>query len=481
MATDSRITFTSSNNGTIALQPYPGSVGAFTLYLPTGSGNILTAGVLMSPPPIGNVQPNSATFTVLTVNNTLVDSSGATGASGQALFATGNGIRWQTAAGGSVSSVSGSGTVAGITLSGTVTSSGNLTLGGSLVLSSPPPIGATAPNTGAFTTLSATSLSAQSLSATNLSAQSLTATNISTSTLAVSSVLSDGSGAPGTNGQIMTSTGSGIRWTTPAGVSLSSPPPIGDATPNTGAFTRLTASTPPTGDSSGNVATTAWVLQSVSTSGFPAGTRLLFQQTSAPAGWTKETSYNNYALRITSGSVSTGGSVPFTTAFGPGGETGSTTLDVNQMPSHSHGVNDPGHNHGLNDPGHSHSIYDPGHNHGVGDPGHSHSYNDPGHDHTFQSWRQVGTCGGGGLVAYYPGSGATGVDRTDISIDGAGTGISIGASGTGVGVNGATTNIGIAGAYTGLSTQGAGGGSGHTHSLGSFAVQYVDAIICYKS
>jgi len=58
---------------------------------------------------------------------------------------------------GTVTSVSGTGTVSGITLSGTVTSSGSLTLGGSLDLSSPPAIGNATPNTGAFSTLSASS------------------------------------------------------------------------------------------------------------------------------------------------------------------------------------------------------------------------------------------------------------------------------------------------------------------------------------
>ena len=48
---------------------------------------------------------------------------------------------------GTVTSVSGTGTVNGLTLTGTVTSSGSLTLGGTLDLSSPPAIGATAPNT----------------------------------------------------------------------------------------------------------------------------------------------------------------------------------------------------------------------------------------------------------------------------------------------------------------------------------------------
>jgi hypothetical protein len=57
---------------------------------------------------------------------------------------------------GTVTSVSGTGTVSGISLSGTVTSSGNLTLGGTLDLSSPPAIGGTAPNTVNGTVLNAT-------------------------------------------------------------------------------------------------------------------------------------------------------------------------------------------------------------------------------------------------------------------------------------------------------------------------------------
>jgi|LakMenEpi03Aug12_release.lakeMendotaPanAssembly.Ray.scaffolds.fasta_scaffold549934_1 hypothetical protein len=53
-----------------------------------------------------------------------------------------------------VTSVGGTGTVSGISLSGTVTTTGNLTLGGSLDLSSPPTIGSVTPNdiTGATIT-----------------------------------------------------------------------------------------------------------------------------------------------------------------------------------------------------------------------------------------------------------------------------------------------------------------------------------------
>jgi len=102
--------------------------------------------------------------------------------------------------------------------------------------------------------------------------------------------------------------------------------------------------------------------------GFPSGTVMLFQQSSAPTGWVKNTSANNNsALRVVTGSASTGGSVDFTTAFASrtpsgslsnwnvssesaggslsnwnvssestGGSVGNRTLSVSQMPSHSH-------------------------------------------------------------------------------------------------------------------------------------------------
>ena len=57
---------------------------------------------------------------------------------------------------GTVTSVGGTGTVNGLTLTGTVTSTGNLTLGGTLDLSSPPAIGGTAPNSVKGTVIQAT-------------------------------------------------------------------------------------------------------------------------------------------------------------------------------------------------------------------------------------------------------------------------------------------------------------------------------------
>lgn len=49
---------------------------------------------------------------------------------------------------------------------------------------------------------------------------------------------------------------------------------------------------------------------------FAAGTKQLFFQTSAPTGWTKDTSLNNAAIRLVSGSVGAdAGTMDFTTAF----------------------------------------------------------------------------------------------------------------------------------------------------------------------
>jgi len=72
---------------------------------------------------------------------------------------------------------------------------------------------------------------------------------------------------------------------------------------------------------------------------FPAGTLMLFQQTAAPTGWTKQTTHNNKALRVVSGTAGSGGSVAFSTAFtsqSAGGTVGNTTLTTAQMPAHSH-------------------------------------------------------------------------------------------------------------------------------------------------
>jgi hypothetical protein len=92
----------------------------------------------------------------------------AKGTDGQILTLASGLPSWINNAVGTVTSVSGTGTVSGISLSGTVTSTGSLTLGGTLDLSAPPAIGGTTPNTGAFTTVTASSsLTTPTVQATN--------------------------------------------------------------------------------------------------------------------------------------------------------------------------------------------------------------------------------------------------------------------------------------------------------------------------
>jgi len=92
---------------------------------------------------------------------------------------------------------------------------------------------------------------------------------------------------------------------------------------------------------------TAWVSQApAGGQAFPSGTVMLFAQTTAPTGWTKNTTQNdNSALRLVTGSVSTGGSVDFSTVFvnnrsvsitSVSGSIGNTTLSTPQIPSHAH-------------------------------------------------------------------------------------------------------------------------------------------------
>lgn len=66
----------------------------------------------------------------------------------------------------------------------------------------------------------------------------------------------------------------------------------------------------------------------------PSGTAMPFVQTSAPTGWTKVTTYNDYALRLTTGTPSTGGSTAFTSVFT------SRTITTTLMPAHTHTMSD---------------------------------------------------------------------------------------------------------------------------------------------
>lgn len=160
---------------------------------------------------------------------------------------------------------------------------------------------------------------------------------------------------------------------------------------------------------------------------FPSGTKMLFAQAAAPTGWTKDTTHNDKALRVVSGTGgAAGGSTAFSTVFAsrtPAGTVGGHALTVNEIPAHSHAVTDPGHMHYIN--------YDGAHGQFA-----IYRANDPRWD-----W------------------GDTGHTNTP-------------------------NNAQTVSATTGISIVNTGGGLSHDHAWTGnamdFAVQYVDVIICSK-
>jgi hypothetical protein len=120
--------------------------------------------------------------------------------------------------------------------------------------------------------------------------------------------------------------------------------------------------------------------------GFTSGTLMLFQQTAAPTGWTKQTTHNDKALRVVSGTAGSGGSSAFSTALGTptvsgsvsiSGNISNTTLSVNQIPSHSHSYN----KHDNNATGGNHTHNGPNDNGNIntantgGGGAHNHGHN----------------------------------------------------------------------------------------------------------
>ena len=162
---------------------------------------------------------------------------------------------------------------------------------------------------------------------------------------------------------------------------------------------------------------------SISTGGvsgqvIPTGTRLTFQQSTAPTGFTKVVTYDDCALRIVSGSVAnkTNG-VAFTTAFtsqavsgsvstSVSGTVGSTTLDSSMMPAHTHNAYAPVHS--ANDA--SSQGYPNGDNH------QSFRTSDRARDRTVAS-AAIQTVGGGGSHNHsFSGSASSSFTGTNINM-----------------------------------------------------------------
>ena len=115
---------------------------------------------------------------------------------------------------------------------------------------------------------------------------------------------------------------------------------LAGGTTTTGAFQSI-ASVGTTGQVlTSNGASALPTFQAAGGSSFPTGTRMSFQQTAAPTGWTKDTTaaINDSILRLVTGSVTpSGGSTAFST-WNAQTATGATTLSTAQIPSHTHSI-----------------------------------------------------------------------------------------------------------------------------------------------
>jgi len=315
----------------------------------------------------------------------------STGGTPRITIASGGGVTFSGAV-----TASGGATIAGnVAVTGTLSSTGALTVssGGASITG-----GLTVPSGGAAITgnstvtgtLNATStLTAQNGLTVSTGGASITGNSTVTGTLNATSTLT------AQNGLTVSAGGAGITGllTANSGVNVTG---TVTATTFTGAWTNL-----------------------------PAGTVMLFVQTAAPTGWTKSTAHNNKALRVVSGSVSSGGSVAFTSAFASQAVTGTNanyTLTTSDIPAHSHTATS--------------------------------TVTDPGHFHDYDKVSSTAQAVGGSGSSYFTGTASTATDTK-------------------------TTGITVA-----TTTANTGGGGGHTHSFTgtaiNLAVQYVDVIIATK-
>jgi hypothetical protein len=193
----------------------------------------------------------------------------------------------------------------------------------------------------------------------------------------------------------------------------------------------------------------ATVAQLNRTLGAPSGTRVVFQQASAPAGWIVDGSstLQDAAVRFSAGAGG-GGSVGWSAwNFGGTFAVSAHAITPGEMPSHNH--LDGGHGHGVNDPGHGHGLW-------LSDPGHQHNI-------TYQSVQAGNTIGGVALLGGGGSNKSTDVSATNISAG-------IYGSGTGIYLSTGYANIGYAG-----------GNQAHNHTFTTPQVKFADVVVCVKA
>jgi len=215
---------------------------------------------------------------------------------------------------GTVTSVGGTGTVNGLTLTGTVTTTGNLTLGGTLDLSSPPTIGNTTANTITGTTITAST----KFAGTNYDASSSAGGNLRTASGTACFQWGAGGGVNctvdgsinmnGANAHIdMSPTGTGHVSINPTGVGDINNVIIGATTPLAITGTTITATTfSGSGASLTSIPNSALVNSTIS--GVALGGSLFNLTAGTGVSFSTGTTYNG-STAITINATGTGGTV----------------------------------------------------------------------------------------------------------------------------------------------------------------------------
>jgi hypothetical protein len=248
------------------------------------------------------------------------------------------------------------------------------------------------------------------------------------------------------------------------------------------------------------------VLPPASASPIPSGSKVLFVQTAAPTGWTKDVTHNNKALRIVNGTASSGGTATFSSVFtsrtptgsnaattqgGTIGDTTATGSISNTTATGSISSTTAGGTIGgtaltvANLPGHTHSFSDTATTTSAGSHSHVRNYRDSGV--------------GGGTVNVVvaetssDGQSATGMDANgdhthSVTVSGttgsAGSGTTHTHSFSGTSHTHTFTGTSHGHTFTGVAHNHTFTGSSHNHTWTGvamdFAVAYVDVIIATK-
>ena len=205
---------------------------------------------------------------------------------------------------------------------------------------------------------------------------------------------------------------------------------------------------------------------------FASGTKMLFQQTSAPTGWTKITSsVDNKALRVVSGTAGSGGNATFTGAFASRTPAGNIAATANATASFSGSVSGNTGNAGAS----TSSVSTSGNvnNHTLSNnqmPSHSHSYYSY-NSYDYGNWRI--------RIQHDRSANASGSNVSTNNTGGGGS-HSHGFSGSSHSHNVNNHTHSFSGNFSGNT-------GNHTHNSGAFsgtamdfAVQYLDVIVCSK-